>query len=263
MSRTAVDLVLARLRAGARVERVLQGAAWILAVVRDPAGRRAAGMAGIPHAMEGRCCLPLVEGAPRPAGPGEPGVLAVPGDDRDAVVWAEGLRAPEPGVAATGLAVANALLGLEPERAAAVDGVDWLLARAQGRSVAVVGRFPFIDRALRPIASRVWIVERTPRAGEWSEADAAEILPQADLVVITGGTLVNGTLDGFVGLAAPDAELLLLGPSTPLTRALFDLGFDALSGVRARDVDQVVREVAAGVPYRRMEGLERVTLLAP
>lgn len=262
MTRSAVELVLSRVREGARVERVLQGSAWILAVVRDPAGRRSAGMAGIPHAMEGRCCLPLAEGATLQTSPDEPGVIAVAGDERDAVAWAEQLRAPGAGEAATGLAVANALLGLDPEPAAAVDGVDWLLARATGRAVAVVGRFPFIDRALRPIASRVWVVERTPRAGEWSEADAAEILPQARLVVITGGTLVNGTLDGFVRLAAPDAEMLLLGPSTPLTSALSELGFDALSGVRARDVDRVMQEVAGGVPYRRMEGLERVTLLA-
>lgn len=274
MSRSAADLILSRLREGSVVERVLQGPSWVLATVRDATGRGASGMAGIPHVLQGRCCLPLASlaggGAAPPAAASDrpaPAVgIAVPrfvaGDGRDAVAWAELLRSAVPGEPATGLAVANALLGLDPEPAAPIDGVDWLLERAEGRDVAVVGRFPFVDRRLRPVARRVWVFERAPEGDELAESEAAAILPDADVVVITGGALVNGTLDGFVALVNPGAARLLLGPSTPLTSALFALGFHALSGVRVTDAGAVAAAVAGGLSFRRMTGLERVTLLA-
>ena len=192
-----------------------------------------------------------------------PGPIVLNGDERDALAWAALLRSPAPGEPATGLAVANALLTLDPEPAAPSDGVDWVLQHSAGRDVAVVGRFPFIDRRLRPIARRVWVFERAPVGGELSEDQATAILPQAEVVVITGGALANGTLDEFVGLVRPTARLLLLGPSTPLTSALFELGFDALSGVRVTDAHRVALAVAEGLSFRQMEGLDRVTLLAP
>jgi len=261
VSRTAAELILSRLPAGSRVEQVLQGPSWVLATVRNGSGLRASGMAGIPHALQGRCCLPLGSFAPSAPVRAE-APLTMVGDERDAMAWAELLRSSVPGEPATGLAVANALLGIDPEPAAPIDGVDWLLDRAADRDVAVVGRFPFIDRRLRPIARTVWVFERSPAGDELPETEAAALLPRAEVVVITGGALVNGSLDGYLRLAKPEASLLLLGPSTPLTSALFELGFHALSGVRVADRDAVAAAVAEGLSFRRMTGLERVTLLA-
>jgi len=187
----------------------------------------------------------------------------VAGDERDATEWARLLRSSTVGEAATGLAVTNALLGLDPEPAGPVDGVDWLLERAADRAVAVVGRFPFIDRRLRPLARQVWVFERAPAEGELPESEAEAVLPQAELVVITGSALANGSIDDLVRLVRPHATLLMLGPSTPLTSALFALGFDALSGARVRDVDGAARAVMEGTSFRRMTGLERVTMVVP
>lgn len=237
---------------------MVQGPEWILATVRDRQGRRTAGMAGIPKAMQGRCCVPAGAASPRPIASG---AIEVAGDEREALEWAELLRHADEGAAATGLAVINALLALDPEPAAAIDGVEWLLERAAGRDVAVIGRFPFIDGRVRPVARRVWVFERVPAEGELPESEAAGILPQAQVVVITAGTLANETLDGFVRLVDEDAVLLLLGPSTPLSSSLFELGFDALSGVRVLDVDAAVASVREGKSFRQMTGLQRVTLL--
>lgn len=237
---------------------MVQGPEWILATVRGRQGCRTAGMAGIPKAMQGRCCVPAGAEPPRPIASG---AIEVTGDERDAIEWAGLVRSPDEGAAATGLAVINALLALNPEPAAAIDGVEWLLERAAGRDVAVIGRFPFIDGRVRPVARGVWVFERAPAEGELPEAEATGILPQAQVVVITAGTLANGTLDGFVRLVDEDAVLLLLGPSTPLTSSLFQLGFDALSGVRVLDVDAALASVREGKSFRQMPGLQRVTLL--
>jgi len=238
--------------------------------VRTPGGRRVAGMAGIPHNLLGRCCVPeRMAGqtgnqvAGDEAARGETGSieLALDPAGEDAAEWARLLLSRDPGEAAAGLAVTNALLALDPEPAAEMDGVAWLLERARGLDVAVVGHFPFVDRRLRPIARRVWVFEREPGEGEVAENEAESILPEAHIVVLTGGTLANHTLDSLVRLVAPASALLLLGPSTPLTSALFPFGFDALSGVRVDDIDVVASSIAAGESFRRMAGLKRVTLL--
>jgi uncharacterized protein (DUF4213/DUF364 family) len=181
----------------------------------------------------------------------------------DAREWARLLLSSDPGETAIGLAVANAMLALAPAQAADIDGVDWLLQHARGRDVAVVGAFPFIDRELRPLARRVRVLEQRPAEGQMPESCAGDVLPQAEIVAITGGTLANHTLDALLHHTRPDAIRLLLGPSTPLTPALFRFGFHALAGVHVVDVDAARADVRAGRPFPRMRGLQRVTLLAP
>jgi uncharacterized protein (DUF4213/DUF364 family) len=248
---------LSNLRREALVERIVQGPGWIVAIVRGTSDQRAAGMAAIPHEVRGRCCIP---GRIPDTAPQETGFQIVPDEHEHGDRCAQLLLSPDAGAAAVGLAVTNAIIALDPEPAAPVDGVDWLLARAAGRDVAVVGGFPFIDRELRPIARNVWVLEREPRETELPENRAPDILPVADIVVITASALANHSLDRFLRLARPAAVRILLGPSTPLTSSLFAFGFDALSGVRISEIDTVAREVAHGVPFRRMSGLERVTL---
>jgi uncharacterized protein (DUF4213/DUF364 family) len=248
--------LLARLPEAESVRRIIQGASWVLAVVRGTCGREAAGMAGIPRGLRGQCCVPG-HAAPEAGQP-----LEITFDAAEpATRWARLLLSTDNGEAALGLAVINALLALEPETAAPIDGVDWLLARAAGRNVAVIGGFPFVDRELRRIARDVWVFEREPGARELHEARAPELLPNAEIVVITGSALANHTLDAMLSVTAPHAVRMLLGPSTPLTSALFPFGFDALSGVRVADAEAVAHAVSAGTGFRRMTGLQRVTLL--
>lgn len=58
-----------------------------------------------------------------------------------------------------------------------------------------------------------------------------EIVPDADVLVITGTTLINGTLEGILGLARPDAQVVVLGPSASiLPHAFFKRGVDILGG---------------------------------
>ena len=252
------NAVLAALPEGGTVVRLRQSEGWVLAVVRAADGVLAAGMAGVPHAVRGQCCLP--GGAMQPDGKVADHYPAE--QDADATTWARMLTFPLAGEAAVGLAVTNALLATSPEPAAVRDGVDWLLSVAAGRAVAVVGGFPFVDRSLRSVAGKVWVLERDPAEGELHADEAAEILPQADFVVITGSALANHTLDGLLDWIRPETRTMLLGPSTALCSRLFAFGFEALSGVRVRDVDVVAAAIAQGVPFRRMPGLERVTLFA-
>lgn len=110
------------------------------------------------------------------------------------------------------------------------------------------------------------MVEQQPRPGDLSADRAAEVLPQADVVALTGTSLINHTFDDLMDLCRPDAFVLLLGPSAPLAPVLFDAGVSALSGTRVIDPEPVLRAVAEGATFRQIKrggGVRLLTMLGP
>jgi uncharacterized protein (DUF4213/DUF364 family) len=118
--------------------------------------------------------------------------------------------------------------------------------------VAIVGHFPFIDR-VRDAADRCWVLELHPGPGDLPADQAREVLPQADVVALTGTSLLNHTFDELIGLCRPDAYVLLLGPSTPLSPVLFEAGVNALSATRVDDIEQVLFSVGQGATFRQIK----------
>jgi uncharacterized protein (DUF4213/DUF364 family) len=58
----------------------------------------------------------------------------------------------------------------------------------------------------------------------------------------------------------PDAFLMMLGPSTPLTPALFNFGFDILCGTLIEDPSTVLKAVGEGAVTSQITGVRRVSL---
>ena len=104
------------------------------------------------------------------------------------------------------------------------------------------------------------MIEKRPAAGEYPAEAAAELIPRADVVALTGSALVNGTLDGLLALCRPGATVLVLGPSTPMSTVLFDHGATLLSGALVVDEEAVLRTVAQGACFRQVEGVRLLTL---
>lgn len=168
---------------------------------------------------------------------------------------AEWLRADQTLKASVGMAAYNALNGMsEVDEAACseVNAEDVILERGAGRKVSIVGHFPFVDR-VREAADECWVLEMRPRPGDLSADQTAEILPQADVAALTGTSLLNHTFDELMGYCRPDAFILLLGPSTPLSSALFDAGVDGLSGTIVTDPARVLRVVEQGATFRQIK----------
>jgi hypothetical protein len=92
---------------------------------------------------------------------------------------------------------------------------------------------------------------------------AAGVIPQADVVAITGTALINHTLDGLLALCRPDALVMVLGPSTPLSPVLFEHGATIISGARVVDEAAVMRTVAQGATFQQVEGVRLLTLQQP
>lgn len=162
--------------------------------------------------------------------------------------------------AAVGMAAISALLPRQPERWLDLNAEAYLAEQGAGRNVAVVGHFGFVD-SLRGLVRNLWVLELEPRPGDLPAEAAPEVIPQADVIAITATTLLNGTLAGLLALRRPEARVLLLGPSTPLSPRLFDCGVDVLSGTVVEDALAVARIAAQGGSTSQMKAyLRQVTL---
>ncbi len=244
-----LDALTATLPVGWRGDQLYIGANWTIAILTDPSGSRHAGLAATPGPEPFHAQDEFTHGAADIS-------------DIDAAALASTLYSAKPVAAAVGFATLNAFLEPPPQLVEDIDAADWLVAHGRNRRVALVGRFPFITK-LRPVVSQLWVLELDPRPGEFPASEAANIIPHADIVAITGSTLVNHTLSGLLALAQPSTKIMLLGPTTTLSPALFDYGVHLLSGVQVVDVEAALSGVAEGLIFRHMKGLRRVTLRKP
>jgi len=171
------------------------------------------------------------------------------------------LRSASVPEAAVGLATVNALMGSSARNLSGDKALAVLEKRGAGRKVAMIGRFPFADR-LRQRCAHLWVFERglNRRQEDFGEEAMEQLLPQADVVAVTATTLLNRTLPGVLASVRPEAFLMMLGPSTPLTPELFDFGFDILCGTVIDDPATVLKAVGEGAVTSQIKGVRRVSL---
>jgi uncharacterized protein (DUF4213/DUF364 family) len=136
--------------------------------------------------------------------------------------------------AALGLAAINASLNAERLRSLDSEGpvfgnaIENLRQRARGKTVGVIGRFPRLE-ALEGAAARLMVFERRPSEGDYPDPAAEFLLPECELVLVTGTTVINKTIPRLLELSR-NAEVHLVGPSVPLCLDLFGLGLAGLAG---------------------------------
>ena len=160
--------------------------------------------------------------------------------------------------ASIGVAAINSLLAVDESGAVEVNAVEVLIEHGRGRNVALVGHFPFIPK-LRPGVGQLWVLEQRPVEGEYPTEAAADLIPQADVVAITGSALINHTLDALLALHRPGVPVMILGPSTPLSPVLFDHGVTILSGARVVDEIAALRTIGQGASFQQVEGVRLLT----
>jgi uncharacterized protein (DUF4213/DUF364 family) len=162
--------------------------------------------------------------------------------------------------ASIGIAVINSLLEVDDSQAVEVNASEVLTERGRDRDVALIGHFPFIPQ-LRQAARNLWVIEQHPNEDEFPAEAAVDLLPQADVVAITSSTLVNHTLDELLTLCHPNATVMLLGPSTPLSPFFFSKGVTLLSGTLVVDEAAVLRTIGQGASFRQVEGVKLLTFI--
>ena len=160
--------------------------------------------------------------------------------------------------ASIGVAAINSLLPVDESLAVEINASEVLADRGRGKNVALIGHFPFIPQ-LHEVADHLWVIEQNPTEEEYPAEAAADLLPQADVVAITGSTLINHTLDHLLSLCSSKVTVMVLGPSTPLSPLLFDYGVDIISGTYVVDETAVMRTVGQGAVFRQVEGTKLLT----
>ncbi|MDE2167447.1 MAG: DUF364 domain-containing protein [Alphaproteobacteria bacterium] len=151
-----------------------------------------------------------------------------------------------------------------------IDAFDAADIRA-GENVAVVGAFvPFL-RKLKRRREPFTVLEQDPATLKPDEmpffrpADQADrVVPRAHVVIITGTTLINGTLEALLSLARPEARVVIVGPTIGiLPDAFLRRGVDILGGIRVNKPDAFLDILAEGGSGYHFFGrsAERVVLL--
>lgn len=162
---------------------------------------------------------------------------------------------------AVGIATMNALAdacwrhrpypGVELRRG--VDAFDAAEIRA-GETVVLVGAFvPFL-RELKRRRQPFLVLEQDAATLKPDELpffrpaeQAASIVPTADVILITGTTLINDTLEQLLALARPDARVVVVGPTVGvLPDAFLRRGVDILGAISVTDPDAFLDVLAEG-----------------
>jgi uncharacterized protein (DUF4213/DUF364 family) len=162
---------------------------------------------------------------------------------------------------AVGIATVNALADFcwqrrphpDVELCAGIDAFDATEIR-KGDRVVVVGAFiPFL-KELKRRDQPFLVLEQDPATLKADELpffrpaeQAAKILPESDVVLITGSTLVNNTLEHLLALARPETRVTIVGPTVGmLPDAFLAHGADILGCVRITEPDAFLDLLAEG-----------------
>lgn len=125
----------------------------------------------------------------------------------------------------------------------------------EGSRVTMVGHFaPLVPRILKK-ASALYVAEKRGIDDDWlipvTEDSLPEAIASSDVAIVTGSSLVNGTIDNFLDAIPQASKAVLLGPSCPLyPDPFFEKGFTAVMGTEIMDSDLMLDIVgqAGGTP---------------
>jgi len=179
--------------------------------------------------------------------------------DKDVLALAGMALSPSPLEAAIGMATINSLIELDEHKCQELNAGDLLATKGEGNRVAIVGHFPFVPR-LRTVAKELWVIEINPQEGDFAESESEKLIPQADVVGITGTAFTNHTIERLLSLCHVNAYVVILGGTAPLSPVLFDYGINAVSGTRVIDSKTVLRCVSQGATFRQIKGVRLLTM---
>lgn len=185
--------------------------------------------------------------------------------DRNAIEVAEKSLAGTPLQRAVGIAIINALSSAYWKQACTDetkagfcierpgDPIDDLRLSDNAYVVVVGAIVPYL-RFLKTRGRPFCVLEQDPTTLKpdelpfYAPADQAEVqVPRADVLVATGTTLLNDTLEGLLSLARPDTHVIVVGPTASmLPGALFRRGVNELAGIRVTDPDALLNVLAEG-----------------
>ncbi len=160
--------------------------------------------------------------------------------------------------ASIGMAAINSLIDIYEVRCTEENAFDVLAENGRGKNIALVGHFPWIPK-LRQIARHLWIIEQRPLEGELPPQAAEDILPQVDVVGLTGTAFTNHTIEKLLALSR-GKFIVIIGPTSLLSPVLFDYGVDVICGTKIVDPEKTIRCITEGAIHTQTEGTKHLNM---
>ncbi len=138
-----------------------------------------------------------------------------------------------------------------------MDAIDGILIKEDDFVVLVGALIPYL-KLLKARNKPYCVLEMDPSTLKPEEmpfytqaSKASEKVPLADILIITGTTLINDTLEDLLKLAKPGTEIVLVGPTgSMLPEALFKRKVSRVGGVLVTNPDELLDMLAeAGSGY--------------
>jgi len=140
-----------------------------------------------------------------------------------------------------------------------MDATDAVPIPEEAYVVLVGALIPYLQR-LKKRERPFCVLEMDPRTLKPDEMpfyapaeQAPEKAPLADILVITGTTLLNDTLEDLLSLARPGANIVVVGPTASmLPEAFFRRGVHVIGGVRVTKPDElldIIGEAGSGYHF--------------
>ena len=161
--------------------------------------------------------------------------------------------------ASIGMATINSLIDIDEAKYVEQNAFDVLAQKGRGKNIAIVGHFPWISK-LRDIANKLWVIEQNPCEGDLPARAVEDILPQADVIGITGSSFINHTVEKLLDLSK-NSFVVMVGPTTPLSRVLFDYGVDVLAGIKIAEPEKVIHSISEAAIFPQVEGVKHITMV--
>ncbi len=121
------------------------------------------------------------------------------------------------------------------------------------KQVVVIGEYPHLKASLPSVS--LTVLDLQGRGGQLLDSASRQKIENADWVFLGAHSLANKTFPEYAELAA-DANLVLMGPSTPWLPELAEFGVDYLAGVCIRDeakLEQIVVEGGGSEIFKALE----------
>jgi uncharacterized protein (DUF4213/DUF364 family) len=133
------------------------------------------------------------------------------------------------------------------------DPID-ILDLNSNKTITVVGAFQSYIKKIACTNSKLFVLELNENAFKdedkkyYVPADEfKKVVPLSDILIITGLTLVNNTLDKLLSSAKPQSQIIITGPSSSLLPdVLFAKKVNMIGAVRITDPEQALKLVSEG-----------------
>lgn len=164
---------------------------------------------------------------------------------KDLILWAKDENLAK---ASIGVAAMNAVLHkdiTDYDKKNFMDAIDI----KPGETFGMIGNFHPIANKVSKMTDKIYIFERNGVEGKniYPDWEIDKHLPKCDVVVITGTSIINKTIDHILENSKNAREIYILGPSTTMCPQVFKkYGVKALAGSIVTNPKKVLEVISQG-----------------